>query len=58
MDLWIYSSKEPFRAEDPVVAPDVGSLLAVQEFTSSKTKDTQMTDANLSLAATPAYTTG
>ncbi len=38
-----------------MVAPDVSSPLAVQEFTSSKTKDTQMTDANLSLAATPAY---
>ena len=32
-----------------MVAPNVSSPLAVQEFTSTKTKDVQMTDATLSL---------
>ena len=38
-----------------MVAPDVSSPLAVQEFTSTKTKDVQMTDATLSLTAAPTY---
>lgn len=38
-----------------MVAPDVSSPFAVQEFTSTKTKDVQMTDATLSLTAAPTY---
>jgi hypothetical protein len=38
-----------------MVAPNVSSPLAVQEFTSTKTKDVQMTDATLSLTAAPTY---
>jgi hypothetical protein len=34
MDLWIYSSEEPFRAEDPMVAPHV-SQFASRAFKSS-----------------------
>ena len=40
---------------DGPVAPDVSSPLAVQEFTSTKTKDVQMTDATLSITAAPTY---
>ena len=36
-----------------MVAPDVGSPLAVMEFTSTMTKDVKMTDASLSLTAAP-----
>jgi DHA2 family multidrug resistance protein-like MFS transporter len=41
--------------DGPAVAPAISSPLAIQEFTSTTTKDVQMTDATLSLTAAPTY---
>jgi hypothetical protein len=53
MDPSIYSSEGPFRAEDPIVARNVSSPVAVPEFTSTNAMDVQMTDVTLNLTAAP-----
>ena len=55
MDPSIYCSEGPFRAEDPIVARNVSSPVAVLEFTSTNGMDVQMTDVTLNRTAATTY---